>query len=572
MRLVATALFGLSMTLVSCAEGTNTTNSTTTSGNSASSGEAGQGGAGGAGGSAGKGGMGGAGGSGAMAGMAGMGGMGGGGGLEPKCGNGLVDPGEDCDGMTDQTCEGFGYVGGPLTCNPNCTFDLSICSSCGDGVIQLALGEECDFDGQGDPLVTATCKSLGFLMSGANPGCSASCKHDVRICRCGNGQVDNDEPCDAADLDGKTCITEGFGSGTLVCTPDCNLDLSGCSMCGNGMIDMGETCDGMNLDGKTCVTEGFGGGNLGCSANCQLDTSACDPCGNGAINLGESCDGANLGGQSCLSLGFGSGQLACSSTCSLDTSNCNPCGNQVLEMGEMCDGGNLNGQTCITQGFGSGQLACSAMCSFDTSGCNPCGNDKIDGTEACDGMDLGGRTCVSIGFGGGTLSCSPTCTLNTSGCTTCGNGTIQNGEACDDGNTTSGDGCSSTCQIEITMCDPDGTYLIQGAPISYSCCFGLVSVNVSSFIFNNNGSVINSSPSNPVAMNGNQTTCPSGSFTNQGTLPGGCAETYKLTGSFTGNNTWTGTYEVQFVGPDCGCFNGAGTPCVSQIYSITATR
>jgi cysteine-rich repeat protein len=30
----------------------------------------------------------------------------------------------------------------------------------------------------------------------------------------------------------------------------------------------------------------------------------------------------------------------------------------------------------------------------------------------------------------------------------CGNGTIELGETCDDGNTTSGDGCSSTCQVE----------------------------------------------------------------------------------------------------------------------------
>src|SRR5713101_4358892 len=30
----------------------------------------------------------------------------------------------------------------------------------------------------------------------------------------------------------------------------------------------------------------------------------------------------------------------------------------------------------------------------------------------------------------------------------CGNGVVETGEACDDGNTTSGDGCSSSCQIE----------------------------------------------------------------------------------------------------------------------------
>lgn len=562
MRVVATALLGMSISLMSCAEGTDTTHATTSgSGSTSTGGEVGGGGMGGAGGSGGNGGMAGAGG------IAGAGGSGGG----PTCGNGVLDPDEVCDGTTSKTCEDLGYVGGPLSCKADCTLDISTCSSCGDGLIQLALGEECDFDGQGDPLVTATCKSLGFPMSGANPDCAPNCKHDIGICRCGNGNLDINEPCDGADLGGKTCITEGFGSGTLTCSPDCALDLSACSPCGNGMIDMGEGCDGMNLNGKTCISEGFGGGMLGCSAACMLDTSACNPCGNGAINLGESCDGPNLAGQSCITQGFGSGQLACTSMCTLDTSNCNPCGNQMLDMGEMCDGGNLAGQTCVTQGFGSGQLGCSPMCMFDTSGCNQCGNGVINGTEVCDGMNLNGKTCKSLGFGGGTLACSPTCTLDTSACTLCGNGTIDPGESCDDGNANSGDGCSSTCQIEILMCDPDGTYLIQGAPVAYSCCFGSVNVNVNSFIFSNDGAMISSSPSNPKTMTGAATTCPSGNFTNQGVISGGCTETYKLTGSFTGPNTWTGTYDLIFTGSQCGCF-GLDVPCVNQTYTVTATR
>jgi cysteine-rich repeat protein len=34
----------------------------------------------------------------------------------------------------------------------------------------------------------------------------------------------------------------------------------------------------------------------------------------------------------------------------------------------------------------------------------------------------------------------------------CGNGVLQTGEECDDGNTVDGDGCSSTCQLEINNC------------------------------------------------------------------------------------------------------------------------
>jgi len=56
-----------------------------------------------------------------------------------------------------------------------------------------------------------------------------------------------------------------------------------------------------------------------------------------------------------------------------------------------------------------------------------CGNGLVEGSEQCDGG----------------LNCGPTC--NVLG-PLCGDGFISPGEVCDDGNTTSGDGCSATCQ------------------------------------------------------------------------------------------------------------------------------
>lgn len=258
-------------------------------------------------------------------------------------------------------------------------------AECGDGVVEQAYGEDCDFDSQGDPLVSATCASLGYPMSGANPGCAADCKYDIKICLCGNNALDIQEDCDGSLFGAHTCQSEGFSGGSLLCTPDCTLDTSGCNACGNGMVEAGEQCD--------------------------------------------------------------------------------------------------------------------------------------------------------------------------------------------DGNQMSGDGCSATCQNEVVACDPDGTYVIQGAPISYSCCLGLVSINVSSFLFSQDGASIGSSPSNPVNMAGAGTTCPSGSFTNTGSIAGGCTETYIVSGSYVDADTWSGTYQVQFTGPDCSCFGGMfGTPCVNQLYSITAMR
>ena len=46
-------------------------------------------------------------------------------------------------------------------------------------------------------------------------------------------------------------------------------------VCGDGIIGSGEQCDGSNLGGATCVSVGFGGGSLSCKANCTYNTSQC---------------------------------------------------------------------------------------------------------------------------------------------------------------------------------------------------------------------------------------------------------------------------------------------------------
>ena len=126
-----------------------------------------------------------------------------------------------------------------------------------------------------------------------------------------------------------------------------------------------------------------------------------------------------------------------------------------------------------------------------------------------------------------------------------------------------------TGYFAVPPCDPDGTYTKSGAPITYTCCVGIVSVNFSTFTFQANGASITAG-SGPT-LTGQATTCPSGAFNNTGTELGGCTITRNLAGSFTGANAWTGTYSLQFTGPDCSCF-GLGTPCINQTFPVTATR
>ncbi len=123
-----------------------------------------------------------------------------------------------------------------------------------------------------------------------------------------------------------------------------------------------------------------------------------------------------------------------------------------------------------------------------------------------------------------------------------------------------------------TPCDPDGVYVKSGSPITYTCCSGLVDVNVTQFTFSMDGAAVTPSPTGP-AMTGSSTTCPSGSFNNAHTDPGGCTITYGLAGSFTSAQSWSGTYSLSFMGMACDCSGGQlGTPCINQTYPMTATR
>lgn len=104
------------------------------------------------------------------------------------------------------------------------------------------------------------------------------------------------------------------------------------------------------------------------------------------------------------------------------------CGDGIEDPSEGCDDGNR------TSGDG-----CSEDCAVETP--EPaCGNGVREVGEAC---DLG--TANGMGMG-----CSDTCIVES----VCGDGVREEGEGCDDRNTTAGDGCSPTCQVETpTSCE-----------------------------------------------------------------------------------------------------------------------
>lgn len=369
------------------------------------------------------------------------------------CGDGVNDSGEVCDGddLADTACADLqGFDGGQLACAADCQdWDTSNCARCGNDVREGA--ESCD----GSDFGGASCASLSAGQEGILV-CSATCD-EIRTggCyTCGNDQREGPEECDGADLGGETCQDHGFAWGKLACDPlTCALDTSGChSVCGNGVIEDGEDCEGTDLGGASCSNTGFYGGDLRCSPSCQYSYVGCTDCGDGTRDGNEECDGSDFGGEDCASLtgSLLTGTPSCTSQCRFDLSACSgapaTCGNDVREGSEQCDGWDLGGADCASLYptlYGGGTLTCTGACAYDTQHCTPisagsCGDGTLNGSlgEQCDGSELGGETCQSQGFGGGTLACTSACQLDLSGCTapsTCGDGQVDpaQGEACD---------------------------------------------------------------------------------------------------------------------------------------------
>ncbi len=177
---------------------------------------------------------------------------------EPCCGDGMLDPGEECDrgiACTDCLCNsGFEPTVPPSAdCQP----------ICGNGIIVPS--EECD----GGLGCTNCLCDAGFEPT-IPP--SLDCQPI-----CGNGSFDPDEECDAG-LGCTECLCDTEFELTTPPSLDCR------AICGNGNFDLGEECDG----GLAC-TDCFCESGFEPTDPPFLD---CQPiCGNGNLNPDEECDG-----------------------------------------------------------------------------------------------------------------------------------------------------------------------------------------------------------------------------------------------------------------------------------------
>ena len=279
------------------------------------------------------------------------------------CGDGILDPGEECDDANNIDDD---------ECHVDCTW------ACGDGVIQPH--ETCD---------TA-------IPAGQQGACPTDCE-------------DND-PCTTDTLSGSECQTEclrgditAFIDDDGCCPPggNANNDNDCQAVCDNGVLEAGETCDPTPTcpttcdDTNDCTTDSMAGSPATCDVvctnspitTCQNNDNCCPAgcnngndndcsasCGNSIIETGETCDPPATcptdcdDSNDCTTDTMTGSPANCNVVCTntpitapIHNDGCCPsgananndndcpsiCGNSIIEPGEQCDdGGTVPGDGC----------------------------------------------------------------------------------------------------------------------------------------------------------------------------------------------------------------------------------
>jgi len=164
---------------------------------------------------------------------------------ELGCGNGKLEPGEECD-LTDfanKTCpSGKGF----LSCTSDCKLDESTCDPCGNGRVDADAGEECEPRG-GQLVMPTACSELTSYpvkpyTSGQVTTCTDQCLWYRGPCGyCGDGEADDPqlvdlrfpdaksrlELCDGDDIrstDLRAYCDDHCPLRDLLCAPRCTMD------------------------------------------------------------------------------------------------------------------------------------------------------------------------------------------------------------------------------------------------------------------------------------------------------------------------------------------------------------
>jgi hypothetical protein len=442
-----------------------------------------------------------------------------------------------------------------LNCDDDneCTVDL--CKVSGENwkcEHQPIDGAGCD---DGDP-----CTVGGICVAGL-------CAQHLPKCKDSDENPCNDPSCDPFTGECKPAQTNGY---------PCN-DANACTI--------GDTCQDLSClsgaakncdDGNPC-TDDFCDPSSGC-----LHDPNVAPCDDGdASTMGDLCAAG-----------------MCQPGTPVDCNDDNPCTADLPDPDAGCKYSNLPGPCSDDNVCTVGDACAAGQClpgtALDCDDGKFCTIDSCHAIQGCQHTNLPDfNSCpggANYGCINGECICQPECGGKTCGPNGCGGncGTCPQGQDCLNGNCfcvpdCSGikcgdDGCGGSCgtcvggaQCVAGQCQgggfsPSGTYSLSPAP-SYSCAWGTVNLSLFSLQFVDNGSSLFISPavSGCCSMQGDSAA--DGTFTASCLCPGGgaCDEHYTLTGTFSNDTTWSGTFTAQYSGGLC-------LDCTTYSTPVTGTK
>ena len=376
---------------------------------------------------------------------------------------------EDTNGCTTESCIGNKCVYANVT---NCKPCTSV-SQCNDN----------------DACTTDSCSANKCVYSNLT-----NCKPCTSVTQCNDNSACTTDACSSGacsytPVSGcKSCTLVSECNDNNACTTDsCSADkcayvtLSNCKSC-TSISECNDT-NGCTIDscsGNKCVYSDV--------TNCKPCTYA-SQCDDSDGCTTDSCTGNKCEyirktscahNDNCCPVGIGCNFI--------NDNNCRPvCPNGIREGTEQCDGNDFGGATCagVMGSTYTGTLRCYSTCAFDVGGCSvvcscpsdgrycttdicnsnnvcqhipsvnccdyssDCNDNKISTKDICLSNNTCSFTPIILCLHNDGYCPSGCNSLNDNNCATvCGNGVREGSEGCDDGDTTSGDGCSSGCVVE----------------------------------------------------------------------------------------------------------------------------
>jgi len=346
------------------------------------------------------------------------------------CGDGFVDPGEDCDD---------GNTTGGDCCDASCGFETGG-SSCGDTGTDCIVQDTCDGAG--------TCDDNGFVSSGTG---------------CGDA---SDTECTDPD----TCD----GAGTC----DDNHETSGAS-CGDTGTDctVQDTCDGSG----TCDDNGFIASGTGCGDGSDTECTDPDTCdGAGTCDDNHEAGGTNCGdaGTECIVQDSCNGSGGCTDNgfVSSGTGCGDPTDSECTDA-DTCDGAGSCQDNHETGGTSCGDTGTDCIVQDTCDGAGSCDDNGFVGSGTGCG-DASDTECTDADTCNGAGTCLPNHETSGTGCgdtgTDCINqDTCDGSGTCDDnGFPASGSACGDGTDDDCTdpdTCDGSGTCEVNDEPSGFSC-------------------------------------------------------------------------------------------------------